>query len=306
MKLRVSHLTRYEYDREVGFGPHILYLRPRESAGQRLLFHRLSVQPEAKLGHIRDPHDNNYASAHFWERADSLNIRSEFEVERLLANPFDFILKPYAVPFPFAYEPVFDFALGPYLAPPFDDTQARLRAWLDEHFVDRPAETVPFLTALNTLLYQTLRYTRREERGIQPSRLTLDLGGGACRDYAVLLMELVRTLGLAARFVSGYLFAPAGDDHRTVGAMHAWAEVYLPGAGWRGLDPTHGIWCDENFIAVAHAAQAESVNPVQGGIYSTAPVTSRLLTDVVVERLDSPPLAQSQSQSQSSASPPPS
>jgi transglutaminase-like putative cysteine protease len=297
MKFRVSHLTRYEYDREVGFAPHILYLRPRESAAQRLLSHRLSVQPEATLHHIRDPHDNNYASAHFWERATHLNIRSEFEVERFLPNPFDFILKPYAVPFPFAYEPVFDFALGPYLAPPFDDTQARLRAWLDEHFIDRPAETVPFLTALNTLLYQTLKYTRREERGIQPSRLTLDLGGGACRDYAVLFMELVRTLGLAARFVSGYLHAPAGDDHRTVGAMHAWAEVYLPGAGWRGLDPTHGIWCDENFIAVAHAAQAESVNPVQGGIFSATPAVSRLITDVVVERIDTPVAAQSQSQS---------
>jgi transglutaminase-like putative cysteine protease len=295
MKLRVSHLTRYEYDREVGFAPHILYLRPRECAEQRLLFHRLSVQPEAKINPVRDPHDNNFAWAHFWERADHLNIRSEFEVERQFPNPFDFILKPYAAPFPFTYEPVFDFALGPYLAPPFDDTQARLRAWLDEHFVDRPAETVPFLGALNTLLYQTLQYTRREERGIQPSRLTLDLGGGACRDYAVLLVELLRTLGLAARFVSGYIFAPAGDDHRTAGAMHAWTEVYLPGAGWRGLDPTHGIWCDENFIPVAHAAQAESVNPLQGGIYSTAPVRSRLFTDVVVERVDAPVQIQGQS-----------
>lgn len=295
MKLRVSHLTRYEYDREVDFAPHILYLRPRESAEQRLLVHRLSVQPEAKLSHVRDPHDNNFAWAHFWERAAVLNIRSEFEIERHFPNPFDFILKPYAATFPFNYEAVFGFALGPYLAPPFDDTQARLRAWLDEHFVDRPKETVPYLTALTSLLYQSLRYTRREERGIQPSRLTLDLGGGACRDYAVLLVELVRTLGLAARFVSGYHFAPAGDDHRTVGAMHAWAEVYLPGAGWRGLDPTHGIWCDETFIPVAHAAQGESVNPVQGGIYAPGPVNSRLVTDVVVERIDA---TQTQSQGQ--------
>jgi transglutaminase-like putative cysteine protease len=298
MKLRVSHLTRYEYDREVGFGPHILYLRPRESAELRLHYHRLVVQPEAKLSHVRDPHDNNFAWAHFWERATSLNIRSEFEVERFFTNPFDFILKPYAVPFPFTYEPVFDFALGPYLAPPFDDTQARLRAWLDEHFVDRPTETVPFLGALTTLLYQTLQYTRREERGIQPSRQTLDLGGGACRDYAVLMMEMVRTLGLAARFVSGYLYAPSGDDQRTAGAMHAWIEVYLPGAGWRGLDPTHGIWCDENFIPVAHAAQAEAVNPLQGGIYSSPPASSRLFTDVLVERVDAG-LVQPQSQSQS-------
>jgi transglutaminase-like putative cysteine protease len=286
MKLRVSHLTRYEYDQEVGFAPHIFYLRPRESAYQRLLSHRLSVQPDAKISHIRDPHDNNIAWAHFWEKSSALNIRSEFEVERDFPNPFDFILKIYAFNFPFKYEPVFDFALGPYLAPPFDETQARLLAWLDEHFVDRPTETVPFLSALNSLLFNTIRYNRREERGIQPSLTTLALGSGACRDVAVLFVELCRTLGLAARFVSGYMFAPADDEHRTAGAMHAWAEVYLPGGGWRGLDPTHGIWTDENFIAVAHAAQAESVNPIQGGIYSSVPVGSRLHTDVIVERID--------------------
>ncbi len=286
MKLRISHHTRYEYDHEVGFAPHVLYLRPRESAYQRLLSHRLTVQPDARISHIRDPHDNNFAWAHFREKSSALNISSEFEVERDFPNPFDFVLKVYAFNFPFKYEPVFDFALGPYLAPPFDDTQARLRAWLDEHFVDRPAETVPFLSALNSLLFTTLRYNRREERGIQPSLTTLTLGSGACRDFAVLLVELCRTLGLAARFVSGYMFAPPDDSHRTVGAMHAWTEVYLPGGGWRGLDPTHGIWTDENFIAVAHAAQAESVNPIQGGIYSSTPVGSRLRTDVVVERID--------------------
>lgn len=291
MKLRVSHHTRYDYDRDVGFSPHILYLRPRESAYHRLLVHRLSVQPDANLSHVRDPHDNNFAWAHFWERSDNLNIRSEFELETSFANPFDFILKNYAFKFPFKYEPVFDFALSPYLAPPFDDTQARLLAWLDANFIDRPTETVPFLSALNTLLFDTLRYTRREERGIQPSTYTLDVGGGACRDYAVLFVELARTLGLAARFVSGYMFAPADDDHRTVGAMHAWAEVYLPGGGWRGLDPTHGMWCDENFIPVAHAAQAESVNPIQGGVYSTTPVEARLHTSVIVERLDPTPVA---------------
>jgi transglutaminase-like putative cysteine protease len=291
MKLRVSHLTRYEYDHEVGLSPHILYLRPREFAQQRLLSHRLSVQPDAKLSHIRDAHDNNFVWVHFWERATCLNIRSEFEVEQTFTNPFDFILKPYATTFPFDYEPVFDFALGPYLAPPFDETRARLRAWLDEHFIDRPGEVVPYLTALNTLLYQSLRYTRREERGIQPSTVTLDLGGGACRDYAVLLVELARTLGLAARFVSGYMFAPPDDNQRTVGAMHAWAEIYLPGGGWRGIDPTHGIWCNENFIPVAHAAQAETVNPIQGGIYSPVPVSSRLYADVVVERLEPSPVS---------------
>lgn len=286
MKLRVSHLTRYEYDREVSLSPHIIYLRPRESAEQRVLHHNLTFSPAAHVRHVRDPHDNNLSWAHFQNPTSTLSIQSEFEIERNFPNPFDFILKPYAFSFPFTYEPVFDFALGPYLAPPFDDTQARLRSWLDENFLDRPTETVPFLSALNSLLFNTLRYTRREEHGIQSSRYTLDNGSGACRDFAVLMMELARTLGLAARFVSGYMFAPADDNQRTVGAMHAWMEVYLPGGGWRGLDPTHGIWCDENFIPIAHAAQAETVNPIQGGIYSTTPVASRLFADVSVERLN--------------------
>jgi transglutaminase-like putative cysteine protease len=286
MQLRVSHLTRYDYDRPVEFSSHVLYLRPRESAHARLLRHELTTQPAARLLHLRDTHDNNCTHAHFSGPASTLEIRSEFEITNDFANPFDFILKPAACQFPFAYEPVFDFALGPYLAAPFDHTRTILLAWLDKYFTGRPAGTVPFLTALNTLLFQQLRYTRREEPGIQPSVVTLERGGGACRDYAVLLVECCRTLGLAARFVSGYMFAPSDQDERTAGAMHAWAEVYLPGAGWCGLDPTHGVWCDEHFIPIAHAAQAESVNPIQGTVYAPGPVSARLFTEVRVERLD--------------------
>jgi transglutaminase-like putative cysteine protease len=287
MKLRVSHLTRYEYDREVSFSSHILYLRPRESAHLRLLFHELAVQPEARLTQIRDPHDNNFAWAHFNQPSSRLEIRSVFEVETFLTNPFDFTLKESASTFPFTYEPVIDFALGPYLAPPSDATQANLLSWLDTVFVNRPTDTVAYLGALNQLLFSHLRYTRREEHGIQPSTETITLGGGSCRDYAVLFIELARTLGLAARFVSGYMFAPADDNQRTADAMHAWVEVYLPGGGWRALDPTHGVWCDDVFIPVAHAAQAESVNPIQGGIFSPVPATASLYADLRVERLDS-------------------
>jgi transglutaminase-like putative cysteine protease len=287
MKLRVSHLTRYEYDREVGFGSHILYLRPRESVDQRLLFHRLSVQPDARLIPLRDAQDNNFIQAHFWEHAAALNIRSEFEVERQFPNPFDFLLEISALSIPFRYEEGLLPVLAPCLATT-DDTgeeTLRLRAWLDEHFVDRPSETIPFLSALNQLLYQQLGYLRREEGAVQAPRLTLELGGGACRDYAWLFVALARTLGIAARFVSGYLHAP-NDDRRSAGAMHAWAEVYLPGAGWRGLDPTHGIWCDDNFIAVAHAARAQAVNPVQGSLFTAGAAHARLHVDVRVERVD--------------------
>jgi transglutaminase-like putative cysteine protease len=284
MKLKVSHLTRYEYDRKVSFSPHVLYMRPRDGALLRVNHFHFNISPDAKIIWSRDYYDNPLAWAHFWERSPTLSIRSEFDVETLESNPFDFILNPGAFTFPFDYEELSKFNLTPYLAPPFDETRSVLSNWLDEHFVDRPKETVPFLVALNTLVHQSLTYTRRYERGIQPSLTTLQLGTGSCRDYAVLFVELCRTLGLAARFVSGYLYDPEINSPAH-GAMHAWAEVYLPGAGWKGLDPTHGIFCDEAFIPVAHGAVAESVNPIQGSYYSPDPVPSKLSHSILVEKI---------------------
>jgi transglutaminase-like putative cysteine protease len=284
MKLHVSHLSRYDYAQSVSFSPHMLYLRPRETPLLRVNSFGFNIAPEAKLVWTRDSHDVLLAWAYFWEPAAALNIRSEFEVETFDTNPFDFLLKPHALKFPFEYEPVEKFNLEPYLAPPFDETQTVLRNWLDEHFVDPPAETTPFLSGLNSLLHSVLRYTRREERGIQPSRQTLELGSGSCRDYAVVFAELCRMLGLAARFVSGYLYDPELNSPGH-GAMHAWTEIYLPGAGWKGLDPTHGVWCDDSFVPVAHAAVAESVTPIQGSYYGSTPVASKLTTSVLVEKL---------------------
>lgn len=285
MRLRVTHTTRYEYPRAVDFAPHLLYLRPRTTAHQRLLRHELTLTPLAKLASLRDAHDNDADCAYFSAEASSLCIRSDFEVENTQWNPFDFILDTSANAFPFNYSADDVLALGAYLAPPFAATRAALLRWLDARHATRRTETVPFISALNQLLFQQLGYLRREEEGIQPSLLTLELGGGACRDYAVLFVELCRTLGIAARFVSGYHFAPSGESSRSVGAMHAWAEVYLPGAGWRALDPTHGIWCGAEFIPVAHAAVAASVNPIQGNLYASDPVGSTLHTEVVVEML---------------------
>ncbi|MFA6289456.1 MAG: transglutaminase family protein [Opitutaceae bacterium] len=284
MKIHVSHRTSYAYEREVGFSPHLLYLRPRENALLRVRNFTFNISPDAKLIWTRDSYDNALAWAHFWDRAPTLTIRTDFEVETLDINPFDFILKPYAFTFPFEYEENDAFNLTPYLAPPFPETRTGLLNWLDEHFVDRPKETVPYLVALNTLLHQTLRYQRREERGIQPSLVTLRLGSGSCRDYAILFIEICRTLGIAARFVSGYLFDPEADSP-SAGAMHAWTEVYLPGGGWKGMDPTHGIWCDDAFIPVAHAAIAESINPIQGSYYHPTPVHHELSASVLVEKI---------------------
>jgi transglutaminase-like putative cysteine protease len=209
-------------------------------------------------------------------------------VETLDANPFDFFLKPTALTFPFSYEPAEHIALSPCLTlradSPSPDT---LRGWLDQHLPDPPKETVPFLIALNNAVHRALAYTRREEQGIQSATETLARTSGSCRDYAVLLIELCRALGLAARFVSGYLYEPAatGATPSLPPSLHAWAEVYLPGAGWRGLDATRGIFCDDAFVPVAHAAFAENVNPIQGTFYGPATVTSTLTTVLSVEKL---------------------
>jgi transglutaminase-like putative cysteine protease len=287
MLLRVSHHTRYDYSQAVSFAPHLLYLRPRETPLHRLRSFRCHLSPEARLLSLVDAQDNTAHWAHFWEKSAALNIRTEFEIETLETNPFDFLLRPAVAKFPFRYVPADQFALAPYLAPPFDRTQDRLRSWLAEHLVDPPQETVPFLMALNGLLHRTIAYARREQGAIQASVETLSLGSGSCRDFAVLLIEICRTLGVAARFVSGYLYDPPlpAEGDPVPGAMHAWVEVYLPGAGWKGLDPTRNVFCNEAFIPVAHAAQADIVNPIQGTYYASGPVTSQLTTRVLVEKL---------------------
>ena len=290
MFLRLAHLTRYEYSAPVSFAPHALYLRPRETPRQRLHHFALEITPSARRIATNDPLDNALDWVFFAPEtpASKLEIRTELMVETLDTNPFDFFLKPTALTFPFTYEPAERMALTPTLTPRADSPAPEaLRAWLSEHLPSPPAETVPFLMALNTAVQRGLTYTRREEQGIQSAAETLRQRSGSCRDYAVFLIELCRVLGLAARFVSGYLYEPGatGAAPALSPAMHAWAEVYLPGAGWRGLDPTRGIFCDDAFVPVAHAAIAESVNPIQGNIYCPPGVTSNLTILLSVEKL---------------------
>jgi transglutaminase-like putative cysteine protease len=290
MFIRLVHLTRYDYSEPVSFAPHALYLRPRETQRQRLHHFALEISPTARRIATTDPLDNALDWAFFAPEnpATKLEFRSELLVETLDANPFDFFLKPTALTFPFSYDPAEQNALRPALTPRADSPPAEvLRDWLQQHLPSAPTETVPYLMALNAAIQRALVYTRRDEQGIQSAGETLERGSGSCRDYAVLLIELCRALGLAARFVSGYLFEPAatGATPPLPPAMHAWVEVYLPGAGWRGLDPTRGIFCDDAFVPVAHAAQAESVNPIQGTFYGPATVTSTLTTVLSVEKL---------------------
>jgi transglutaminase-like putative cysteine protease len=282
MHLQISHLTRYEYNCEVQFHPHLLYVRPRENPLLQVNHFAFTFQPEAKVAWMRDDFDNLPASAQFTKNAATLEIRSECTVTTQDTPPFDFLVRDYAMTFPFAYESLHRFNLSIYLTPPEIGTQEALRRWLDARFVNRPKETVAWLFALNQVICRNLTYRRRDEPGIQNALTTITLGSGSCRDFAALLIECARTLGIAARFVSGYMFDATGDGS-SGGSMHAWTEVFLPGAGWIGMDPTHGIFCQNAYVPVAHAVVAESVNPIQGSFFSVVPAEAKLTSDVRVK-----------------------
>ena len=289
MFLRVVHLSRYDYAQPVSFAPHALYLRPRETQRQRLHQFELTYAPPGRRIATNDAEDNALDWIYFDAAARSarLEFRSDFLVETLDTNPFDFFLEPHAVTTPFNYTPADTFALGPCFAPPGGAEPAQLRSWLATHFPSPPSDTIAFLSALTTAVHAALSYVRRDEPGIQTPAETIARGGGSCRDYAILLIALCRQLGLAARFVSGYLYEPADPAlaHPLPPDMHAWTEVYLPGAGWRGLDSTRGIFCDDRFVAVAHSALAESVNPVQGTFFGAAAASSVLTTSITIDGL---------------------
>ena len=291
MFLRLVHLTRYDYSEPVSIAPHALYLRPRESPRLRVHHHALEITPTARRIATSDALDNAVDWIFFAPEnpAARLEFRSELLVETRDANPLDFFLKPSALTFPFAYDAAEYSTLTPCLTLRADSPAPELlRDWLEQQIPNPPSETVPYLMALTAALQRALTYIPRKEQAIQSAAGTLARGTGSCRDYAVLLMELCRARGLAARFVSGYLYEPAasGATPPLPPSMHAWAEVYLPGAGWRGLDATRGIFCDDAFVPIAHAPTAELVTPIQGTSYGPSTTSANLTSVLSVEKLE--------------------
>lgn len=284
MKLSVTHQSSYRYETAVSLSPHLIYLRPRQNSTQRLEQFNIQVSSGAVLSNVLDPLDNDFISAFFPHNTDLIEIQTSFQIETKNTNPFNFVLSGDGANYPFAYPPSIATALAPYSIRPTAENAAAIKKWLDQEFPEHPSETIELLGALNQLVNQKIAYQRRDELGIQSSRETLDRNSGTCRDFAELFVEVCRTLGFAARFVSGYLYTPPDADKPDPAdnSMHAWTELYLPGAGWKGLDPTQGVWCDDCYIPVAHGAAALSVNPVQGQYYSKTPVASHLDSQVLV------------------------
>jgi transglutaminase-like putative cysteine protease len=268
--LTVNHRTTYSYREPVVLGEHRMMFRPRESHDLRLIRSNLMISPQpAQLRWLHDPFDNSVAVATFAGATSELSFESAMTLEHFDSTQPEYPLEDYAQAYPFRY-PDEDFAnLERALTPCYNN--ANVSKWV-LRFLDR-ADTTPTMTMLTKLTHgiqQELEYTRRDEKGVQSPAETLQRHRGSCRDFAVLMMEAVRSLGIAARFVSGYIFTPNDAGLAGGGATHAWMQAYLPGAGWIDFDPTNSIIGNRNLIRVAVSWSPEHVLPLWG-TYSGPP-----------------------------------
>jgi len=262
-RYKIIHRTYYNYSNEVTLGPHQLLLRPREDHELRIESLALKITPTATLLWHRDVEGNSVAIAKFDSPTNQLAIESEVIIQQFNEAPLNFMVADYAIEYPFAYPSDDQILLAPYMALPEQETRNEVHQWIANFWQPgEPIQTYTLLQRLATHIYQTLSYRVREAPGVQTARQTLSGRTGSCRDFASLFMDAARCLGLASRFVSGYLHAPLLSDQ--IGATHAWAEVYLPGAGWKGFDPTIGKIAGTDHIAVAVARLPESVPPIAG------------------------------------------
>jgi len=269
-RLKILHRTYYNFRGSVLLQPHQLLLRPREGPGLHIEFSKLDIVPAAQIRWLRDAYDNSVAIATFASPTAHLAIVSECIVQQFDETPLDFLVADFAVNYPFIYDAESAEVLRPYLHSLPQADQAALGAWVRRHWppIGEPVQTYGLLARLCAGINHSLIYQVREEPGVQSAVETLTRGIGSCRDFANLFMEAARSLGLAARFVSGYLNAPFVDG--SSGSTHAWAEVYLPGAGWKGFDPTSGEIAGSRHIAVAVARLPEVVSPVTGAFFGPA------------------------------------
>jgi len=273
-RLQIKHVTTYQYAEAVTLLPHKLLLRPREGHDVRIESAELIISPVHQLQWQRDVYDNAVAQVTFLKPGTCLSIDSRVLIEHYDDQPLDFLVADYAVSFPFQYDAAERVDLGPYLSPIFDQDRPVLSAWLQQFWrLGQTVETYLLLEWINKAIATGFAYQQREEPGVQTPAITLTRRAGSCRDFATLFIDACRFLGLAARFVSGYLYSnllPQGQ-----GATHAWSEVYLPGAGWKGFDSTTGEVVGNDHITVAVSRHPEAVPPVSGA-FLAAPTANSL------------------------------
>jgi transglutaminase-like putative cysteine protease len=261
--LLIKHTTTYQYTETITLLAHKLLLRPREGHDIRIESAELTISPEHQLQWQRDVYDNAVAEAIFLKPSNNLSISSRVLIQHYDDRPLNFMVAEYAVSFPFQYDVAERIDLEPYLSSIYNQDRLVLGNWLKQFwFAGQVVETYLLLEWINKAIATGFIYQQREEPGVQTPATTLINRTGSCRDFATLFIESCHYLGLAARFVSGYLYVPSLTPEQ--GATHAWSEVYLPGAGWKGFDSTSGEVVGNNHIAVAVSRHPESVPPVSG------------------------------------------
>ncbi len=306
LHVALQHRTTYAYDRPTELGPQIIRLRPAPHCRTRIVSYSLEIEPKQHfLNWQQDPHSNYLARLLIPEPTTRFAIEVGLVADIAVINPFDFFLEPAAESVPFAYEPLLKKDLEPYLeVAPAGPRLGELIASIPQ----TPEATVPFLVEVNGRLEREIDYVIRLEEGIQSCEETLDLGRGSCRDTAWLLVQILRHRGLAARFVSGYLIQLKPDVAALDGPsgaaqdftdLHAWAEVYLPGAGWVGLDPTSGLFAGEGHIPLACTPDPQNAAPITG---SAGPAEVEFHFDMRIARiLETPRVTMPYSEQQWSA-----
>ncbi len=262
-RIKIKHLTVYEYGSSVEFLPHKLLLRPREGHDIRIESSRLEISPRHEVKWHRDVHDNCVAVVSFLEADQSVSFLSEVIIENYQDAPLDFLIEPGAVMYPFHYDATEGTDLMPYQMSIYPEETQVVRQWVSKLWhIGQRQETYVLLDRINKAIAEQIAYKVREEPGVQTPRETLTKKSGSCRDMATLFIEVCRQIGLAARFVSGYLFIPLSEPGNY--STHAWSEIYLPGAGWKGFDSTSGELVGSQHISVAVSRHPEAVPPIAG------------------------------------------
>jgi transglutaminase-like putative cysteine protease len=274
MKLGIRYETAYRYAAPVHFARHELRLFPRSDLFTRLLRMKFETNEGANVRFGRDVFDNCVAACTFSEPARELRFELEVDLALQEKNPFDFLLVPEAASLPFSSSAELGRVLAPYQQTE-PDLHIEIPRWTAPS-AEAPRPTVAALVELNERLHQCVGYERREEGPARRPAETLRHGKGACRDVALLLAAVLRQCGLAARLTSGYLREAESESRRAEGSLHAWTEVYLPGAGWVGMDATNGIFCNHNFIAAAVGVEPGEVTPIEGFYFQRGPTDARM------------------------------
>jgi transglutaminase-like putative cysteine protease len=288
-RLKIRHNTVYRYRRPVSFGEHRAMFRPRDSHDLRVLDARLVLSPPGEVRWIHDVFSNSIALITFDEPADELRFESLIEIEHYALSDPETILREYAASYPFRYDNDQVTDLLPTLQCHYPDPEGAVGAWARQ-FLDRgeSTNTEELLIRITRAIKQQFAYRERAILGTQTPTETLRLRSGTCRDFALLMIEAVRSLGLAARFVTGYLYDPALDGEgpalEGAGATHAWVQVYLPGAGWIEFDPTNGLIGGSNLIRVGVARDPRQAIPLQGSYEGAATDFIDMTVEVTVSK----------------------